>query len=282
MESAIYVVATPIGNMEDMSPRAQRVLSEVSLIAAEDTRHTRRLLDNFGISTPMVSFHEHNERQKAETLIAKVRDEGEAVALVSDAGTPLISDPGYILVAQAREAGVNVIPVPGPSALIVALCASGLPSHRFAFEGFLPSKAGARRAALEMLQSEPRTIIYYESTHRIMTTLELLAELFPERRVCVARELTKRYETLYTASASEILQCLKTDSVQQKGEFVLIVEGVSVNELQVHREQSLPADELLRRLLKDLPPKQAAAVVSDLTGRPKKELYNQAVVIKSS
>lgn len=279
LESAIYLVATPIGNLQDFSARAEQVLRDVDLVAAEDTRHTKRLFDQFSISTPMVSLHEHNEKQKTEELITRIREQKISLAVVSDAGTPLISDPGYVLVAQARELGVRVVPVPGPCALVAALSASGLPSSQFVFEGFLPSKSGARRAKLEGLSSETRTAIYYESPHRILATVDQLAELFPLRRVCLARELTKRFETIHTAIAKDMLAWLSADAMQQKGEFVLLIEGARPSE---DKEELLSIDvkALLARLLIELPPKQAAAVVADFSSWTKKELYQMAVNLK--
>lgn len=279
MESAIYLVATPIGNLQDFSARAEEVLRSVDLVAAEDTRHTKRLLDHFGIRTPMVSLHEHNESQKSQELVERVANSGERVAVVSDAGTPLISDPGYVLVSKARERGVRVVPIPGACALIAALSASGLASHQFAFDGFLPARAGARKERLEQLGDESRTVIFYESPHRIVAAVEQLADLFPERRVCLARELTKRFETIHTTSALQMLEWLRADPMQQKGEFVLLVEGVEIAEEKVE-DLSIAVKVLLKRLLQDLPPKQASAVVADLSGWSKKELYQMAVNLK--
>lgn len=216
---ALYIVPTPIGNLGDMSPRAVEILQSVSLIACEDTRHSGRLFSHFGISTRTTSVHDHNERARAQWIIEKL-SQGDAVALVSDAGTPLISDPGYHLVSQVREAGFAVIPLPGPCAAITALSASGLPSDRFSFEGFLPAKDKGRNDKLTALREDPRTLIFYESPHRILQTLEaIVAVLGGERPMVMARELTKTFETFLSGTAAEVLEKVKSDDNQQKGEI---------------------------------------------------------------
>ncbi|HHJ14634.1 MAG TPA: 16S rRNA (cytidine(1402)-2'-O)-methyltransferase, partial [Gammaproteobacteria bacterium] len=222
----LYVVATPIGNLGDMSTRAIEVLRQVVLIAAEDTRHSAGLLAHFGIDTPMQALHEHNEREQAPRLVQRMVEEGLELALISDAGTPLVSDPGYRLVRLARAAGVSVVPVPGPSALIAALSASGLPTDRFVFEGFLPPKAAARRARLEKLLTEPRTLIFYESSHRILDSLrDMAAVLGASRHAVLARELTKQFETILDDSLEALAGRVETDADQRRGELVVLVEG---------------------------------------------------------
>lgn len=273
MESAIYIVATPIGNLGDISQRAIDTLAGVDLIAAEDTRHTKRLLSHLGLTKDMQSLHDHNERHKAAHLLDLVEG-GKSIALVSDAGTPLISDPGYVLVAEARARGIKVVPVPGACALIAALSASGIACDRFTFEGFLPAKAKAKRDALQSLENDSRTCIYYESTHRILDTLALLAELFPSRSITVAREITKTFETFLSGTAEAVLLAVQEDGNQQKGEFVLIVEGQFSEESSEIGED---AAKLLKALSLELPPKKAAAIVADHYSLNKKQLYQSLV-----
>ncbi|MBK3881796.1 MULTISPECIES: 16S rRNA (cytidine(1402)-2'-O)-methyltransferase [Stutzerimonas stutzeri subgroup] len=271
----LYVVATPIGNLEDISARALRVLREVSLIAAEDTRHSSRLLAHFGIQTPLAACHEHNEREEGGRFIGRLLA-GEGVALISDAGTPLISDPGYHLVRQARAAGVAVVPVPGACALIAALSAAGLPSDRFIFEGFLPAKAAARRARLEALKEEPRTLIFYEAPHRILESLGDFQEVFGGDRMAVlGRELTKTFETLKGLPLSELCAWVEADSNQQRGECVVLVEGwhPPQDESAVNAE----ALRVLDLLLAEMPLKRAAAIAADITGLRKNLLYQAAL-----
>ncbi|MGM0594976.1 MAG: 16S rRNA (cytidine(1402)-2'-O)-methyltransferase [Pseudomonadota bacterium] len=271
MEAGIlYVVATPIGNLGDLSPRAVAVLQQVDRIAAEDTRHSAALMRHFAITTPMLSLHEHNERQKSALLLERLRA-GESLALISDAGTPLISDPGYLLVREARLAGVRVVPVPGPSAIITALSASGLPTDRFCFEGFLPAKNGPRGKRLEALRGETRTLIFYESTHRILECLSQMADYFgPQREAVVARELTKTFETLLQGGLGELVARLQTDPDQRRGEFVVLVHGAEA-------EQGQGPDPEARRiatiLAEELPHKQAAALAARISGEKKNALY---------
>ncbi|MEK1943419.1 MAG: 16S rRNA (cytidine(1402)-2'-O)-methyltransferase, partial [Pseudomonas sp.] len=221
----LYVVATPIGNLDDISARALKVLRDVALIAAEDTRHSMRLMQHFGIPTPLAACHEHNERDEGSRFLARLQA-GDDVALISDAGTPLISDPGYHLVRQVRAAGIKVVPVPGPCALIAALSAAGLPSDRFIFEGFLPAKAVGRRARLEAVKEEPRTLIFYEAPHRILECLEDMEVVFGGERVALlARELTKTFETLNGQPLAELRAWVAADSNQQRGECVVLVAG---------------------------------------------------------
>lgn len=271
----LYVVATPIGNLDDISARALRVLREVKLIAAEDTRHSQRLLQHFGIETPLAPCHEHNEREQGGRFITRLLD-GDDVALISDAGTPLISDPGFHLVRQARAAGIRVVPVPGPSALIAALSAAGLPSDRFIFEGFLPAKAAARHARLEALREEPRTLIFYEAPHRLLESLEAMKDVFgAERPVVLARELTKTFETLKDLPLGELCAWVAADANQQRGECVLLVGGWQAPE----GEEMVTAEALriLDLLLGELPLKRAAALAAEITGVRKNLLYQVAL-----
>lgn len=272
----LYVVATPIGNLEDISARALRVLREVKLIAAEDTRHSARLMQHFGIGTPLVACHEHNEREQGSRLVQRLLA-GDDLALVSDAGTPLISDPGYHLVRNARAAGVRVVPVPGACALIAALSASGLPSDRFVFEGFLPARSTARRQRLQVVVEEPRTLIFYEAPHRLLECLADLRELFGvERPAVLGRELTKTFETIKGAPLGELHDWVAADSNQQRGECVLLVEGWQ----EPVGEEALSAEALrvLDLLLAELPLKRAAAVAAEITGVRKNLLYQQALL----
>lgn len=272
----LYVVATPIGNLEDISARALRVLREVKLIAAEDTRHSARLMQHFGIGTPLVACHEHNEREQGSRLVQRLLA-GDDLALVSDAGTPLISDPGYHLVRNARAAGVRVVPVPGACALIAALSASGLPSDRFVFEGFLPARSTARRQRLQAVVEEPRTLIFYEAPHRLLECLADLRELFGAARPAVlGRELTKTFETIKGAPLGELHDWVAADSNQQRGECVLLVEGWQ----EPVGEEALSAEALrvLDLLLAELPLKRAAAVAAEITGVRKNLLYQRALL----
>lgn len=271
----LYVVATPIGNLEDISARALRVLREVALIAAEDTRHSSRLLAHFGIQTPLAACHEHNERNEGGRFIERLQA-GDDVALISDAGTPLISDPGYHLVRQVRAAGVVVVPVPGACALIAALSAAGLPSDRFIFEGFLPAKAAARRTRLEALKAEPRTLIFYEAPHRILESLGDFEDVFGgERMAVLGRELTKTFETLKGLPLAALRAWVEADSNQQRGECVLLVEGWEAPQ----GESAVNAEALrvLDLLLAEMPLKRAAAVAADITGVRKNLLYQAAL-----
>jgi len=271
----LYVVATPIGNLDDISARALRILREVALIAAEDTRHSARLMQHFGIWTPLAACHEHNERDQGGRFLARL-EAGEDVALISDAGTPLISDPGYHLVRQARAAGFAVVPVPGACALIAALSAAGLPSDRFIFEGFLPAKAAGRRARLEQVREEPRTLIFYEAPHRILECLEDMRAVFGgERQALLARELTKTFETLKGLPLDELCAWVAADSNQQRGECVVLVAGWQAPE----GEEAVSAEALrvLDLLLAEMPLKRAAALAAEITGVRKNLLYQVAL-----
>lgn len=265
----LFVVATPIGNLGDLSPRALDTLKKVSAVCAEDTRHTRQLLSHFGVDRPLVALHEHNEGDAAGPLVARLLA-GESLALVSDAGTPLVSDPGFRLVRAAREAGIAVSPVPGASALVAALSVAGLPSDRFIFEGFLPAKANARRERLAMLAAEPRTLIFYESAHRIEDMLADAAAAFgAERRAVVARELTKLFETVLDGSLADLAQRVRADPNQRKGEFVLLVHGAG----EAADAKVTEGRRLYAKLSEHLPPSTAAKVAAEWSGAPRKALY---------
>jgi 16S rRNA (cytidine1402-2'-O)-methyltransferase len=269
----LYIVPTPIGNLGDITQRALDVLQAVDLIAAEDTRHTGLLLQHFAINARLFALHDHNEQQKAEILRSRLQ-EGQSIALVSDAGTPLINDPGYHLVRACREAGIKVVPLPGPCAAITALSAAGLPSDRFCYEGFLPAKSKGRRDALQALENEPRTLIFYESTHRLLESLEDIRSVLGDTRyVVLARELTKTWETIHGAPAAELLAWVKEDENRRKGEMVLIVEGHKA------QEEALPADALrtLALLQAELPLKKAAQLTAEIHGVKKNALYKYAL-----
>ncbi|MDF4002282.1 16S rRNA (cytidine(1402)-2'-O)-methyltransferase [Luteibacter sahnii] len=265
----LHVVATPIGHRDDIGARAVETLRKVAVIAAEDTRHTRPLLQHLGIDTPLVALHDHNERTAVDGLVERMR-EGADVALVSDAGTPLISDPGFRLVRAARAAGLKVSPVPGPSAVIAALSVAGLPSDRFVFEGFLAAKAGARRARLTELAGESRTLIFYESSHRIVECLQDMREIFgADRAAVVARELTKLFETVLDAPLDDLVRQVSADPNQQKGEFVVMVAGRPAGE-----DERLAEGRRVFAILKDeLAPAKAAKLAAAITGAPRKALY---------
>ena len=267
--ATLHVVATPIGNLGDLSPRAQQVLREVAAVCAEDTRRSGQLLAHFGIGTPLLALHEHNEQQLAERLVARLLA-GESLALVSDAGTPLVSDPGYRLVRAAREAGIRVSPVPGPSALVAALSVAGLPSDRFAFEGFLPAKASARRERLAALAGEPRTLVFYESSHRIEESLaDLRAAFGDDRPAVLARELTKLFETVLDGTLADLHARVAADADQRKGEFVLVVQGVG-EDVDAKLAEGRRVHAVLAR---QLPPSTAAKLAAEITGAPRKALY---------
>ena len=270
----IDVVATPIGNLGDLSPRAREALAAADLICAEDTRHTAGLLKQLGVQRPLISLHEHNEASRREELVARLR-QGARVVLVSDAGTPLVSDPGYLLVRAALDAGIAVQAVPGPSAVLVALAVSGLPVERFCFEGFLPSRPAARRERLRTLALETRTLVFFEAPHRIVETLEDLATGFgAQRAACVARELTKMHESVYRGSIEQLLQIAREDVNFARGEITLVVAGSG-------EPEATPDDAFVARafelLSAELPPSRAAAVVAALTGRRKQDVYNRNV-----
>ena len=277
-ESVLYVVATPIGNLGDMTPRAIEVLRQVDVIAAEDTRHSKKLMSHFGIDTPMVPCHDHNERQQTAWLLGQL-EKGKSVALVSDAGTPLISDPGYFLVREVREAGYKVVPVLGACALIAALSVSGLTTDRFYFEGFLSAKSSGRKKKLEELSESSCTWAVYESTHRILASLADFKEVLgADHYIVLARELTKTFETVLAGTVAEVEVLLQKDSNQCRGEFVVLVEGKKEEKAQAVDPQT---QKLLKRLIEDLPLKKAAAVIADTTDYRKKDLYNLALEMKA-
>lgn len=274
LPATLYVVPTPIGNLGDITQRALDVLGAVDLIAAEDTRHTGLLLQHFAINAQLFALHDHNEQAKADSLIAKLKD-GHSIALVSDAGTPLINDPGYHLVRRAREEGLKVVPLPGACAAITALSAAGLPSDRFCYEGFLPAKTKSRCDTLRALENESRTLIFYESTHRLIDSLHDMVTVWgPERYVVLARELTKTWENIYGAPVGDLLAWVKEDEVRRKGEMVLIVEGY-----KAQAEAELPPEALrtLALLQKELPLKKAAALAAEIHGVKKNALYKHAL-----
>lgn len=265
----LYVVATPIGNLEDIGLRALRLLGEVDAIAAEDTRHSSRLLARHGLERPLLAVHEHNEEAQAERVVGRLRG-GESIALISDAGTPLLSDPGYRLVNRAVEAGIEVIAVPGPSAITAALSISGLPTDRFAFEGFLPARGAARRKALEALRGETRTLVFFESSHRIAECLaDLQAAFGAGRRAAVCRELTKQFETVLRGSLEALCRQVADDPDQRRGEFVLVVAG-----REQARDDAFPeALRLAQELLPLIGASQAARTAARLHGVPRRDIY---------
>ena len=270
MSGTLFIVATPIGNLEDLSPRARHTLANVDLIAAEDTRHTGRLLSHFGIKTPLLAMHDHNEEEIAEKLVADLTA-GKKVALVSDAGTPLVSDPGYRLVKSAHRAGITVSPIVGASAVAAAISIAGLPSNRFCFEGFLPAKKKARGDALTDLANEPRTMIFYESVHRVADTVaDLVAAFGGDRRAFLGRELTKMHEQCVYGPLSELAEQLDDGTITAKGEFVLVVEGSASNEAS-----SLDIDRLLLELADKLPGKDVAKIIARATGERRNTLYQR-------
>ncbi len=278
MDSGLYVVATPIGNFGDMSQRAVEVLQNVDLIAAEDTRHSQRLLQFFAIDTPTMAYHDHSD-ERALYRIGRCLEGGGSVALVSDAGTPLISDPGYRLVRYVQDMGFAVHPVPGACAAVAALSVSGLPTDRFLFEGFLPPREGARVNRLSALAAEPVTLIFYEAPHRIEASLQSMIQVFGgSREAVLAREITKLFETIKRGTLAELAQFVNGDSNQQKGEIVLIVAGRD----KVAQEVGADVAALLLRLSQELPAKQAAAVVADWSGLRKKQLYEHLLAMKQT
>jgi 16S rRNA (cytidine1402-2'-O)-methyltransferase len=268
----LFIVATPIGNLSDMTYRAVETLTAVDLIAAEDTRHSRKLLQHYSIGTPTTAYHEHNEQRQTRNLIGKLLS-GDSIALITDAGTPLVSDPGYRLICAAHQQKIPVSPIPGCCATVAALSVAGLPTDRFAFEGFLPNKVLARRKTLELLKFEPRTLVFYESAHRIIETLTDLVQVFgPDRPATLAREITKQFETIENGTLAHIHQFVGEDPNQQKGEFVLLVQGAGQ-----------PVDDsgeilvVLRPLMAAMRLKQAVDLTAKITGKPKNEIYSLAL-----
>ena len=277
IESALYVVPTPLGNLQDMSLRAVEVLKAVPWVAAEDTRHSQPLLRHFGSGARLLPAHQHNEEQAAQGVIDKLAA-GEAVALVSDAGTPAVSDPGARIVARVREAGFKVVPLPGACAAVTALSASGLMAPHFLFYGFLPAKAGQRQKELEALAALSYTLVFYEAPHRVLESVEALAAAFgPERTIVFARELTKLFETIHACPLGEALEWLKADANRQRGEFVLLVEGAPED------ADDGAGERVLRLLLAEgLPVKQCAKLAAEITGASKNELYQKALALKDA
>jgi 16S rRNA (cytidine1402-2'-O)-methyltransferase len=274
--ATLYIVATPIGNLGDISQRAIDILTQVDVIACEDTRHTGKLLSAFSIKNKTMSLHDHNERQRQEQ-VANMLQEGKTIALVSDAGTPLISDPGFHLVRHCRSLGLNVSPIPGACAAISALSVAGLPTDRFSFEGFLPSKSGARQATLQALVDEPRTMVFYDAPRRAIDTVrDIVATLGGERYIVIARELTKTFETIHSDTAENFLEWLEQDANQLKGEMVLIIEGYKAKENEISAE----VINTLKLLLAEMKPKKACAIAAEIYGIKKNSLYDVALNLK--
>ena len=277
MSGVLYIVATPIGNLDDITYRAVKILQQVDVIAAEDTRHSRHLLQNFNIKTKLWAYHDHNELQQTPVLIEKLQT-GSNIALISDAGTPLLSDPGYRLVKAAHEANIKVSPLPGPCAAIAALSASGLPTDSFYFAGFPPTRSSARVHFYEQLCHETTTLIFYESSHRIENSLLDMNKVFgPERQALLAREITKTFETIRKASLCELLQWVSEDENQRKGEFVLIVQGV----MEQPSENTVTLEHTLKVLMEELPLKQASKLAANITGMKKNQVYKIALNLQS-
>lgn len=276
-EPVLYVVATPIGNLADITLRALDILKSVDAIAAEDTRHTAGLLNHFGISKKLIAVHEHNEQQSAHILLERIRA-GERIALVTDAGTPGISDPGAIVVNVLREAGVAVVPIPGASAVIAALSASGITDNGFSFIGFLPASGSQRRKTLTTLNILPHTLVFYEAPHRIIESVEDMANVLGgERRITIARELTKTFETFHRCLLNEAKAWLQADTNRQRGEFVLLIEAAPIKEEAAISEE---AERQLKLLLAELPLKQAVKLAVEITGAKKNDLYERALQLK--
>ena len=273
----LYIVATPIGNLKDITYRAVETLEKVDWIAAEDTRHTSKLLQALGMHRPLISLHDHNEQARMVQLLEKLR-QGETGALVSDAGTPLINDPGFHMVKLLRQEGINVVPIPGPSAVITALCAAGLPTDRFSYEGFLPAKAQKRINVLTELKDDTRTLVFYESPHRLMDTLPALLEVLgTNRQMSVGRELTKTYEQFVSGSIEAVLNYFTENPGKVRGEFVLMVMGAVLEEDVDINDY----DDLMRSMLKQgLPVKQISEIIADYTGEKKKPIYNRVQQLK--
>jgi len=273
----LYIVATPIGNLGDISSRALEVLTQVDIIACEDTRHTQKLLSANAIKNKTLSMHDHNERQRQD-YITQLLQEGKSIALVSDAGTPLISDPGFHLVRHCRSLGLAVSPIPGACAAISALSVAGLPTDRFSFEGFLPSKSGARQSTLLALADEPRTMVFYDAPRRAIDTIkDIVSTIGGERTIVIARELTKTFETVHSDTAENLLAWLEQDANQLKGEMVLIIEGYKANPDEI----SADVIKTLKLLLAEMKPKKACAIVAEIYGVKKNALYDIALSLKN-
>jgi 16S rRNA (cytidine1402-2'-O)-methyltransferase len=272
MEAVLYIVATPIGNLGDISERAIEILKQVDLIAAEDTRHSKTLLERFGIKSKITSYHEHNEEKVTQQLIQQIQA-GESIAIISDAGTPLINDPGYKIVVAAHDNNIQVVPIPGPSAIITALSASGLPTNKFIYEGYLPAKSEARKTRLKELKIESRTLVFYEAPHRIVESVKIMQEILGDnRRVTIARELTKKFEQIVRESLSVINEKLESEEIKHKGEFVVIVEGAK--EMSVSDEEVLRINQILAE---KMTPKDAAGLTAKITDKKKNEVYQLVI-----
>jgi len=275
IKGALYIVATPIGNLEDLSPRAKMVLENVDLIVAEDTRHSKPMLNQFGIETKIRAYHDHNERSQAPVLIEQLQA-GASIALISDAGTPLICDPGYHLLLAAHNEKIKVIPIPGPSALISALSAAGFSSEKFIFEGYLPAKQTARRQRLQELKNENRTLVFYETPHRILASIEDVIICFgSERQAVVAKEITKLHENIQRGTLVELLDWLHSDKDLTKGEFVVVIQGDKTNQFDTQE-----ASRILKILLADHSVKQAAKLTSEIMQGNRNDIYKLAMDLK--
>ena len=274
MSGSLYIIATPIGNLSDITLRAIETLKNVDLVLAEDTRHSKKLFDHYEIKSPLTAFHEHNENEKASGIISEINS-GKSIALISDAGTPLISDPGYQLVSEAKKIGINVIPIPGPNAAIAALSSSGIASSSFSFFGFLPAKQASRLKLLKTKRSLDETIIFYESPKRILATIKDMMDVFGEtRRVCLAKELTKSFETILNDNLIALIDYLEGDPSHQKGEFVLIVspdDKIDFDEAKSELEKILPI------LCDEMGASKASKLASKITGLDKKYCYKKAI-----
>ena len=268
MPASLFIVATPIGHLDDITRRAIDVLKSVDLIAAEDTRHSAKLLQHYDIRTPLVSYHDHSAASDVEALMARLRS-GSSIALISDAGTPMVSDPGYRLVAACQEERLPVVPIPGPSAMTAALCAAGLPTDRFYFEGFLPAKSGQRNHRLKALRTIETTLIFFESPRRLSASLSAMCAELGDREAAICRELTKSHETIRRERLSALIAFVESDPNQHRGEVVVLVEGFDQGSADIPAE----AWKWLERLAEELPPRRAAAVVSEFTGVPARDLY---------
>jgi len=282
LSGTLYVIATPIGNLSDITRRAVETLEKVDWVAAEDTRHSKPLLNSLGINQHLLSLHEHNEAQRTEQLLVKLLN-GENGALISDAGTPLINDPGYFLVKRLREEGVNVVPIPGPSAVITALCAAGLPTDRFTYEGFLPARSSKRLLALEALINETRTLVFYESPHRLMDCLQNMQQAFGEQReIVVARELTKKFEQFVSGSLQDVIAYFTENSDKVRGEFVLMLAGAEPKS-GTDSAAMVETDKMIQIMLKQsLPVKQISEMIAEITGEKKKGIYQRVLELKEN
>ena len=277
MIGELYLVATPIGDMTDIAPRALDILNTVDIVAVEDKRRSSRLFSHFGIKTPMISYHDHSEEKQVKKIIDELLC-GKSVALISDAGTPLISDPGFKLVNAAKDKSIKVSPIPGPCALIAAISASGLPSNRFIFEGFLPAKSIARITKIQNISADSRTIIFYEAPHRILdAVIDMIKVIGPSRKIVLARELTKTYETFISGTLESVLQIIEKDLNQQKGEIVIVLAGADSLEKKAENQDS---KRILSVLLEELPLKQAVSLGSKITGIQKNIFYKLALDLK--